>query len=1398
MAVVVNASTSVVLISSSNQPVPIVYFPPISTLGRLVTVRDSDGFVSTGNTITLVGSNGVTFGNGEPTLSITQPYGFITLTATTPDNYSILNTFAFPAGSTAAYVSNVNVSTMTVTNTLYSQDLVDSYLNTITTSNGELLFNNAPIGNVTSAELISTTVGLEEFASNLLYINVQRLVAAGYTSNTVSNIPNPTGTLLYSDNTSPFDVSSGGTGGFSNGADDVYYGGVWVACGNNSGGVNSSNTGFLQWSLDGKYWVNSASPVLDLTRRRTRIFWANNLYHAVGYSVGFATSGGANTILWSSDGSNWNPSQATLSIPFLGTNPLYNYATGITFGFGNWVASGIVETGVGNSLLYSGDGSNWSNTSVVGVNPGTLPSAAYDVGFNGSRFIAIVKNGTGPNLATSSNGIVWATTGITNGSLGNEPGYIAATPSLWLAVTKNYRKFSVDGGFTWQNIQGFPAGYPFRPYYDGNKWWVSVSTNTTAQSIYTSFGGSNAWSNWTLGGGFSNGGYAKSFYSIYQQSNLNLQLLSSMQGISINFSTSNLQASNIVADNISANQITLGKDSVTTINNFYVACVRTSVSTNSLWWSPNGQIYSPAVSGGFNNGAYNVGYNGTNLWVAAGSASNPPNSNNPRYSLQWSTDAKNWYPAASGGFAWGNSTICEARDVKYANGYWVAVGCNDVSSRTLLRSIDGSNWAPVDNLPKFSTLGYAVSPGTNSIGQFMWVATGPSVEPLSTMLYSVDNGGSWSNLTSGGFISGQPYAITYANATDLPLYAPTGLWVAVGKPSAIPGDDGIQLSVDGANWINSLYQSYTTLQGVNFNPYTKNFVAVGGFTTGTTGTLNAQSTIITSSGDANYWNSANTGGFRAVAGLLGGTSVTYSESNWYASGFSSSNTAIVYSSSNSSNWTLISQPPLVNTSTITAVYDGITTTTQIIGKVFISAGTILANQINLNNGLMSNICSMRFSKIDIAGVANTSVSLGTNAGLFGQAQDAIAIGTTAGFCNQLPYAIAIGQNAGNTNQAQNAVAIGINCGAIQQGSNSVGIGTNCGFNLQAARSVGLGYNSGYTIQGQEAVAIGFACGFQNQGVNAVAIGSGCGNYFQQPFSVAIGYSAGSGVQGGSAVAIGNTAGGATQGGNSVAIGCNAGSLQQGINAIALGTNAGGKSQTNSAVAIGEQAGASNQGLAVALGWLSGQSNQGNFSLAAGFAAGRYLQGTQAVAIGLYAATSNQGNDSIAIGYAAGSNNQHANTIILNASGSAFTTTQANSFFVKPVRNATTFGTQLNYDNTTGEITYGTPSDSNLKEHITATSNYFDALCQLRPIEFSFKQDATSTRHIGFIAQEVKPLLPALVEEHNSTLYMNYNAFHPMYITAFQSLQSTNQSLQARLDKQEQLIQALYAKLNLSP
>ena len=143
----------------------------------------------------------------------------------------------------------------------------------------------------------------------------------------------------------------------------------------------------------------------------------------------------------------------------------------------------------------------------------------------------------------------------------------------------------------------------------------------------------------------------------------------------------------------------------------------------------------------------------------------------------------------------------------------------------------------------------------------------------------------------------------------------------------------------------------------------------------------------------------------------------------------------------------------------------------------------------------------------------------------------------------------------------------------------------------------------------------------------------------------------------------------------IALGINAGQNNQGASSVAIGPNAGYIAQGGSSVAIGFDAGSGLQGnTAVAIGTHAGYAGQGGDAVALGFGAGEFSQGLQAVAIGAYA----------------GSAFQPANTIILNASGSAVdgVAAQTNSFYVAPIR-TTANGTPLMYNSTTKEITYST-------------------------------------------------------------------------------------------------------------
>jgi hypothetical protein len=110
-----------------------------------------------------------------------------------------------------------------------------------------------------------------------------------------------------------------------------------------------------------------------------------------------------------------------------------------------------------------------------------------------------------------------------------------------------------------------------------------------------------------------------------------------------------------------------------------------------------------------------------------------------------------------------------------------------------------------------------------------------------------------------------------------------------------------------------------------------------------------------------------------------------------------------------------------------------------------------------------------------------------------------------------------------------------------------------------------------------------------------------------------------------------------------------------------------------------------------LGVNTGTASQNSNAIAIGYNTGYSGQKNNAIAIGSGAGFANQGVNSIAIGYNAGSSSQANNTIVLSASGDIWSTSTANAFYVKPVRNSniSNVNPQLYYNTTSGEITYNT-------------------------------------------------------------------------------------------------------------
>ena len=126
--VVVNGDTSLILIDTKALTAggsAVVLLSSISDPGRTVTIRDSLGYLSSPQSIIVSTLPGILFANGTSSITLTQPYSYLTVTSRDASSWNETNSFAFPAYQTIANVRSLTVSSVTTSN-LYSQRFVST------------------------------------------------------------------------------------------------------------------------------------------------------------------------------------------------------------------------------------------------------------------------------------------------------------------------------------------------------------------------------------------------------------------------------------------------------------------------------------------------------------------------------------------------------------------------------------------------------------------------------------------------------------------------------------------------------------------------------------------------------------------------------------------------------------------------------------------------------------------------------------------------------------------------------------------------------------------------------------------------------------------------------------------------------------------------------------------------------------------------------------------------------------------------------------------------------------------------------------------------------------------------------------------------------------------------
>ncbi len=96
------------------------------------------------------------------------------------------------------------------------------------------------------------------------------------------------------------------------------------------------------------------------------------------------------------------------------------------------------------------------------------------------------------------------------------------------------------------------------------------------------------------------------------------------------------------------------------------------------------------------------------------------------------------------------------------------------------------------------------------------------------------------------------------------------------------------------------------------------------------------------------------------------------------------------------------------------------------------------------------------------------------------------------------------------------------------------------------------------------------------------------------------------------------------------------------------------------------------------------------------------------------------------------------------------------------------------------------SDSRLKTNVTPLTNALEQVLQLRGVNFTWKNNPEAGKQIGFLAQEVRKVVPELVSgtegdiEKGETLSMSYGNLTPLLVEAIKEQQKIIADLQRRL------------------
>ena len=441
--------------------------------------------------------------------------------------------------------------------------------------------------------------------------------------------------------------------------------------------------------------------------------------------------------------------------------------------------------------------------------------------------------------------------------------------------------------------------------------------------------------------------------------------------------------------------------------------------------------------------------------------------------------------------------------------------------------------------------------------------------------------------------------------------------------------------------------------------------------------------------------------------------------------------------------------------------------------------------MGINNSATGNYSTSIGQGNVSTGVNSTTVGLNNTANGFvslAQGQGnliaaAATNGTAIGLTNTVNgiYGTAVGQSNTINATVSNGMAIGLSNTVSKDYATAIGhSNTASGKDALATGNAtvsGPGDATFTANQGTKATA-NYSAAFNNvteaNGVSSAAFGNN--TKANGTTSFVTGNGSTTGVNATSAVAMGESA--QSNGLSSVALGKLANAGGESAMAVGFTTTASGQYSA----AVGDRAAATGTS-ATALGFSATAS--GLYSVAIGHSS--VASGTDAIAIGNGANTNNQ-SGSLAISDASGG--------VSNTSGNQFVSKFANGYimYTNNTSNGLALTASAHYPLTDGQMELGTSSnrfnhiyaqngllqtsDVRFKKNIAEMNYGLATIMKLRPVTYNWKT-GDQERKIGFIAQELKEVVPEVVHTGNDkdqTLGVNYAELTSVLVKAMQEQQ----------------------------